>query len=307
MPMKIEQVLIVGSGTMGAQIGFQCAVRGFDTSICDVSEQALEACRGLHLRFAEMFVATMGARRGDVDAALRRISYTTDLGDAAPRADLVNESIPEDPTLKRQLFGRLGALCPPATIFTTNTSTLLPSQLADASGRPQRFLALHFANPVWHANIGEVMGHPGTDPEVVDEVVRFAEDIGMVPIRLEREQTGYVINSLLVPLLTAAQSLVTNRVATPENVDRTWMIATKMPRGPFGIMDMIGLETIYNVTAYWAEARGDDQLRRNAAYVKQRFLDAGKLGMKTGEGYYRYPDPAFAEPDFARGGGRGGH
>jgi 3-hydroxyacyl-CoA dehydrogenase len=252
-----------------------------------------------------MFTATMGSARDDVDAALGRISYTTDLADAARGADLVSESIPEDPDLKRKLYEQLRELCPPTTIFTTNTSTLLPSQLADATGRPERFLALHFANPVWHANIGEVMGHPGTDPEVIDRVVRFAAEIGMVPIRLEREQNGYVINSLLVPLLTAAQSLVTNGVSDPEDVDRTWMIATKMPRGPFGIMDLIGMETIHNVTAYWAEVRDDAQLRKNAAYIKRRFIDTGKLGIKTGEGYYSYPDPAFSNPDFVRGGASG--
>ena len=305
--MKIEKVLIVGSGTLGQQIGFQCAMRGFSTTMYDVCEQALESCRTTHRRFAEMFTATMGSARADVDAALGRISYTTDLADAARGADLVSESIPEDPDLKRQLYRRLRELCPPTTIVTTNTSTLLPSQLADATGRPERFLALHFANPVWHANIGEVMGHPGTDPEVIDRVVRFAAEIGMVPIRLEREQSGYVINSLLVPLLTAAQSLVTNGVTSPEDVDRTWMIATKMPRGPFGIMDLIGMETIYNVTTYWAEVRDDEQLRKNAAYVKRRFIDTGKLGIKTGEGYYRYPDPAFSDPGFVHGGGRGGH
>jgi 3-hydroxybutyryl-CoA dehydrogenase len=305
--MNIDKVLIVGSGTMGAQIAFQCALRGFDTAVADVSEQALEACRADHRRLAEMFVTALRAAREDVETSLRRISYTTDLAAAARDTDLVSESIPEDLSLKRQLFGRLDELCPPRTIFTTNTSTLLPSQLADASGRPDRFLALHFANPVWYANIGEVMGHPGTDPEVLDRVARFAAEIGMVPIVLSREQTGYVINSLLVPLLTAAQSLVTNAATTPEDVDRTWMIATGMPRGPFGIMDLIGLETIYNVTAYWARVRDDDQLNRNAAYLKRRFLDLGRLGLKTGEGYYSYPEPAYEAPEFLSGAERGRH
>ena len=120
----------------------------------------------------------------------------------------------------------------------------------------------------------------------------------MVPIRLEKEQNGYVINSLLVPLLCAAQALVTNGVTSHEAVDRTWMISTRMPVGPFGIMDVIGLETVYNVVAYWAEAGGDEQLRKSAAYVKQHFVDQGKLGVKTAAGYYTYSGPAYREDGF---------
>lgn len=300
--MKITKVLIAGSGTMGQQIGFQCALHGFQTTMWDVNPDALEACRQTHQRFADHHVTSLGLSRDRVGAALGRITYAADLDRASADADLVSESIPEDPQIKRSFYGGLHGLCPARTIFTTNTSTLLPSQLADATGRPDRFLALHFANPVWHANIGEVMAHPGTDPEVSDRVLRFAEEIGMVPIRLEREQSGYVINSLLVPLLTAAQSLVTNGVASPEDVDRTWMIATKMALGPCGLMDLIGMRTIYNVTAYWAEVRGDDQLRRNAAYIKQSFIDPGRLGVATGAGYYSYPGPVFKDPEFLTSG-----
>lgn len=296
--MKIERVLIVGAGTMGQQIGFQCALHGFEVAVHDTSEQALVSCLVSHRRFAELFTGARGADPESVAAALRRITYVSELADACRDVDLVSESVPEIPTTKTETYARLNELCPPRTIFTTNSSTLLPSQLAEATGRPARFLALHFANPVWEANIGEVMAHPGTDPEVFEQVVDFAKAIGMVPIRLEREQSGYVINSLLVPLLAAAQSLVSNGVTSPENVDRTWMIATKMAAGPFGIMDRIGLETIYNVTSHWAEVKRDEQLRRNAAYVKTRFLDRGKLGVKTGEGFYTYPEPAFRKPGF---------
>jgi 3-hydroxybutyryl-CoA dehydrogenase len=291
-------VLVVGAGTMGEQIGLQCAIHGFATAIHDLSDSALDRCRAGHRRIADSLMAGRGMPEEVVSAALARLTYTTDLAAACADVDLVIESVPEIPTIKAETYARLNELCPPRTIFTTNSSTLLPSQLAEATGRPERFLALHFANPVWEANIGEVMGHTGTDPVVFERVLRFAREIGLVPIRLDREQGGYVINSLLVPLLAAAQTLVSNGVTTPENVDRTWMIATKMVAGPFGIMDRIGLETIYNVTSYWAERKQDEQLRRNASYVKTRFLDRGKLGVKTGEGFYTYPEPAFRNPGF---------
>ncbi len=296
--MDIKKVLVVGTGTLGQQIGFQCAIHGFNTIMYDVSPRSIESCRDSHRRFAEMFRGERGTPRERVDAALARLSYTTDLAEAAKDADLVSESVPEVLEIKQDVYARLSKACPARTIFTTNTSTLLPSQMAQATGRPERFLALHFANQIWDHNIGEVMGHAGTAPEIFETVVAFAKAIGMVPIRIEKEQNGYIINSLLVPWLTAAQSLVTNEVAKFEDVDRTWMISTGMKAGPFGLMDVIGLETAFNVTAYWGMVRGDEQMTRNAAYLKERFVDKGKLGTKTGEGYYKYPAPAYQQADF---------
>ena len=300
MPVKIEKVLIAGAGTMGQQIGFQCAMRGFRTVTYDVSEAALESCRSNHRRFAGMHVAVLGARERDTEAALGRLEYSSELAEAARDADLVSESVPEDPEIKRRLYADLHRHCPERTILTTNSSTLVPSQLADATGRPGRFLALPFANPGRHAPIGEVMGHPGTEEAAFERVVRFAREIGMVPIPLAREHHGYVINSLLMPFLEAGLGLVADGVTSHETVDRTWMIATRMAMGPFGIMDLIGLETIYNVTAYWARVRGDRGLERSAAYLKERHVDRGRLGIKTGEGFYSYPDPAYGEPGFVR-------
>ena len=296
--MDIEKILVVGTGTLGSQIGFQCALHGYDTAMYDIDEAALARCREVHEQIGEAVRTALGTSREEITAAHERISYTTDLAEAAAQADLVSESVPENPDLKRKVFAQLGELCPPRTIFTTNSSTLLPSEIAGASGRPERFLALHFANQIWVNNVAEIMKHPGTDPDVFEEVVRFARTIGMVPIRIEKEQNGYVLNTLLVPLLGAALTLVANGIATPEDVDRTWMIAMKVPMGPFGTLDMIGLKTAYDITAYWAAKTGDRQSMKNAAYLKESFVDRGKLGLATGEGFYRYPDPAFREPGF---------
>jgi 3-hydroxybutyryl-CoA dehydrogenase len=296
--VKINKVLIFGAGTMGRQIGFQCAMHGFETVTYDINESSLKACRARHARFAELFVEGRGADQQQVEAALARISYSSDLAAAAHHVDLVSESVPEIPRIKAEVYGRLNALCPERTIFTTNTSTLLPSDIAGATGRPARFVALHFANPVWDSNIGEVMGHGGTDPEVFERVLEFASEIGMVPIRLETEASGFISNSLLVPFLMAAQGLVANGVASHRDVDRTWMVMTKMPMGPFGIMDLVGLETAHNIALHGAETRNDENMRRNAAFLKQHFVDRGKLGLKSGEGYYTYPDPAYKDDDF---------
>jgi 3-hydroxyacyl-CoA dehydrogenase len=295
--MNINKVLIVGSGTLGQQIGFQCAVHGFDTVMYDVKKDVLDSCRAIQREYGELF-RKRGKTEAEIDAALARISYTTDLAEAGRDTDLVSESVPENPNIKREVYPLLNKACPAKTIFTTNTSTLLPSEIADSTGRPDRFLALHFANEIWDRNIGEVMGHAGTDPKIFEIVVKFAKAIGMIPIRVEKEQNGYVINSLLVPWLMAAQALVANDVARPEDVDRTWMITTKMALGPFGLLDIIGLETAYNVASHWGEVKGDEQLKKNAVYLKTHFVDQNKLGVKTGEGYYKHPNPAYAQPGF---------
>ncbi|GAE48099.1 3-hydroxybutyryl-CoA dehydrogenase [Mesobacillus boroniphilus JCM 21738] len=128
-------------------------------------------------------------------------------------------------------------------MFATNTSTLLPSQFADATGRPEKFLALHFANEIWKNNTAEVMMHPGTDKEVFNDLLEFAKAIGMVALPLYKEQPGYILNSLLVPFLEAGQMLLMKEVADPETIDKTWMIATGAPKGPFAILDIVGITT----------------------------------------------------------------
>ena len=194
------------------------------------------------------------------------------------------ESIPEKLDLKRDVYARLGRLAPEKTIFATNTSMLLPSELAASTGRPERFLAMHFANQIWKHNTAEVMGHDGTDPAVYRAVVDFARQIGMEPIELHKEQRGYILNSMLTPWLDAAEFLLLDGVAEPEMIDKTWRIATGMQQGPCEIMDIIGLATVYDVNA----ASDNEKTRAAGAYLKEHYIDKGKLGRASGSGLYNY-------------------
>ena len=187
---------------------------------------------------------------------------------------------------------------PAHTVFTTNTSTLAPSALVGFVDRPEQFLALHFAIGVWDANIGEVMGHPGTDPDVFERVLTFAAEIGLVPIPIRKEQEGYIINSLLVPWCTAALDLLVSGVSDVESIDRTWMITMQSGLGPFGMMDRMGLGVVHHVATLVGEATGNAQVLDDARYLDERFIQQGHLGVTTGEGFYSYPNPAFAEPGF---------
>ena len=141
------------------------------------------------------------------------------------------------------------------------------------------------------------MAHPGTSRETLTEVTEFAVEIGMMPIPVRKEQSGYVVNTWLVPLLNAAQTLVTNGIATPEDVDRTYLVGGAR-FGPMGMLDMVGMKTAYDVLAHWGSENGDAQMSANAEYIKQHFLDKGLLGVQTGQGYYEYPNPAYQCADF---------
>ncbi len=289
----IHTVLVVGAGTMGGQIALQCAIHGLDVRLYDVSAAALESGMARVGGYARHLIAE---GRADADV-LQRLTPTTDLAAAAAAADLVSESVPEDPVIKGQVFAALHTLCPPQTIFTTNTSTLLPSMFAQASGRPERLVALHFHLPVWDANVADVMAHPDTSADVIETVTAFARRIGQIPIVAGRESSGYVFNAMLSALIDAALRLVAGGVAEVADVDRAWMGVMKMPIGPFGIIDAVGLDTVWKITDFWAGATGDPQVRANADLLRG-YIDRGRLGHKSGGGFYDYPDPAFQRDGF---------
>lgn len=282
--MSIRHVTLVGAGVLGAQIAFQTAFKGFDVSAYVPDQAALDKAGKVIGWLQRRYLQDIdGADPQALAAAAGRIRWTTDLAAAVKDADLVIEAIPEQLELKRRVYAELGRLAPAKAIFATNSSTLLPSAMADATGRPERFIALHFANEIWLHNVAEVMGHAGTDPDVFSTLVRFANDIGMVPVEIHKEKAGYVLNSLLVPLMSAASELLVDGIAEHEAIDRTWKIATGSPRGPFEIYDIVGLGTAYHISL-----AGGPKQQAFARLLKERYIDHGKLGVETGEGFYRY-------------------
>ncbi len=298
---KIQRVLIVGAGTMGLQIGFQCAAHGCDVVVHDASAEALATAPERVKAYASEIEAAGAWDHARLSGGIPRMSFVADLNEAARDVDLVSESVPEDPKLKGEVFARLHKLCPAHTIFATNTSTLVPSQFARVTGRPGQLVAFHFHTPVWASNVVDVMGHAGTSPEVVETMRAFAERIGQTPIVLAKESGGYVFNAMLSALNREALTLAANGVATPEDVDRAWMGVMKTGIGPFGIMDLIGLDTVYSITDYWAKhLMIDRQLHKNAAFLKP-FVEQGRLGRKTGRGIYEYPGAAFERKGFVSG------
>lgn len=282
---SISNVTVLGTGVLGSQIAFQAAYYGKNVTAYDITDEILETAKERFHSLSGAFVAEnyREGAEGKAAEALKRISYSSDLAAAVADADLVIEAVPENIDLKRSVYQKLAAAAPEKTIFATNSSTLLPSAIKDFTGRPDRFLALHFANHIWVHNTAEVMGSVDTDPAVYATVVEYARETGMVPIEIKKEQAGYVLNSLLVPLLDAAANLLVEGIADPETIDKTWVIGTGAPLGPFQIFDVVGLNTAYNIVIHQGEKGA-----KFAALLKENYIDKGKLGIATGEGFYTY-------------------
>jgi 3-hydroxybutyryl-CoA dehydrogenase len=258
----------------------------------------LEKGKALHREYAEHLIAQRGATPKQVDDTFARLRSTTDLATAVRDADLSSESVPESMSIKESFWREASKHAPAKTVFTTNTSTLTPSALVGFVDRPQKFLALHFAIGVWDSNIGEVMGHSGTEAAVFDSLLTFAEEIGLVPIPIRKEQSGYIINGLLVPWCTAALELLVRGVSEFQSIDRTWMITLQTGMGPFGMMDRMGLGVVYHVAKFIGETTPNTQPLDSARYLDEHFIQKGHLGVASGQGFYRYPDPAFAQDGF---------
>lgn len=311
--MDIKNVVVAGGGVLGSQIAFQSAYKGFNVKVWLRSEGSIDRAKPKFERWKNVYLQTLEAMKtnpaayargladspelsdeqiealkAQVEKAAESIVLTTSYDEAFGDADLVIEAIAEEPKQKIELYTEMQKHLPERTIVCTNSSTMLPSQFAEYTGRPEKYLALHFANEIWKNNTAEVMGHPGTDPAVYEQVAEFAGKIGMIPLRLKKEQPGYILNSMLVPFLTAAESLLANGVADPETIDKTWMLATGAPVGPFRILDIVGLVTAYNIVVMNPQASDPETTPGKIAATLKKYIDEGKTGVNAGEGFYKY-------------------
>lgn len=310
--MNIRKVVVAGGGVLGSQIAYQCAYKGFDVTVWLRSEASIGRAKPKFDRLLGIYLETLEAMKTNPAAYCRGLAakdatdeqidelkvraqqahddivYTTSYEEAAADADLVIESISENPQDKIVFYTEMAKHLPDDTIIVTNSSTMLPSAFAEYTGRPERYLALHFANEIWRNNTAEIMGHAGTDPNVYDIVVDFAERIGMIPLKLHKEQPGYILNSLLVPFLSAAEGLLATDVADVETIDKTWMLATGAPLGPFRILDVVGLTTAYNIGLLDPRSKDPNTVQGKVAALLKSYIDEGKTGINAGEGFYKY-------------------
>ena len=311
--MNIKNVVVAGGGVLGSQIAFQAAYKGFNVKVWLRMESSIGRAKPKFERVEKIYLETLQAMKTKPQAycrgladnpkltkaqideliekaahAMDQIEFTLSHEEAAKDADLVIEAIAENPTEKVEFYQAMAKYLPKSAIIVTNSSTMLPSAFAESTGRPEKYLALHFANEIWRNNTAEAMGHAGTSPEAYKEVVEFAEALGMIPLQLKKEQPGYILNSLLVPFLNSAQALLATGVADPETIDKTWQLGTGAPLGPFRILDIVGLTTAYNIVIMNPEAKDPETVPGKIAALLKEYIDAGKTGINAGEGFYKY-------------------
>ncbi|MCK9230204.1 MAG: 3-hydroxyacyl-CoA dehydrogenase NAD-binding domain-containing protein [Syntrophales bacterium] len=297
----IENILVVGAGTMGLQMAIQCAVSGCSVNVYDLHGDILSKAYEKIEDHGKRMVHGGYRTLSEVRDGLRRITLFDSLDSATKGIDMVSESVTEDPQVKKQLFTLLSEACSPKVILTTNTSTFTPSMFVKVIRYPKMFAAFHCHPPLWTTRIVDIMPHPMTSSGVVQSLTTLAERMGMIPLLLGKETSGYIYNSMLNALLKQALTLKITNVSSVRDIDRAWMGITGMTMGPFGIMDMIGIDTVCHVVEFWALRKNDDVLRACALYLKQEYLDKGYAGVKTKAGFYRYPNADFMDPEFLEG------
>ena len=279
--MTIKNVVVAGGGVLGSQIAYQAAYKGFAVTVWLRSEGSVERAKPKFEQLRQTYLATLEAMKSDPAAycrgladtpelsvdeieqlkqraqqAFEGIVFTTSYEAAAKDADLVIESMAEDAKAKIEFYEKLAPLLPERTVIATNSSTLLPGQFAKNTGRPAKYVALHFANSIWKNNTAEVMGHDGTDAAVFDGMIEFANQIRMIALPVRKEKNGYLLNSMLVPWLLSGMDLWASGVSDPKSIDIAWEHGTGAPKGPFRVIDTVGLNTAYNIVMQYQGVPG---------------------------------------------------
>ncbi len=282
--MQIQTVGVVGCGLMGSGIAQISAQAGLAVVVREVDEAQCQKGQGRIAGFLQKAVEKQKLAAEEKDRILGRIRFTTALADLAS-ADLVVEAIVENLDAKRELFAALDGLCAPATIFASNTSSLAIGDMAAATRRPERFVGLHFFNPVPLMRLVEVVRTLDTAPDVFDAACAFGAAVGKTVVRA-KDSPGFVVNLLLVPYLLDAIRALEAGVASKEDIDAGMKLGCGYPMGPFELLDFVGLDT----TLYIADIMFHEfkEYRYSAPPMLRRLVAAGRHGRKSGRGFYDY-------------------
>jgi 3-hydroxybutyryl-CoA dehydrogenase len=282
--MQIRKVGVVGLGAMGAGIAQVCVQAGVETLGREVSEELADAARARIDHYLGRGVEKGRLTAEEKEAALARLGTTTELGDLAS-CDLVIEAIVEELEAKRSLFRELETLVGPDTILATNTSALSVADIGAQTKRPERVIGMHFFNPAPVLPLVEIVGTEASSDEAVESAYAFAERIGKRPIRCA-DTPGFVVNRILIPLLNDCVRVVDEAGVTPEDLDVAMTAGVNWPIGPCALIDLIGVDVHVHASEALHAALGEPRMAPPPRLVEMR--DAGRLGRKTGEGFFRY-------------------
>lgn len=318
---NFKKIVVAGGGVLGSQIAYQAAYCGFDVTIWLRSEGSIGRCQPKLDNLKKTYIDALNlmadpvkgeanwcpglAEMGklDLDECLMKVENINvklelDMAKAVKDADLVIESMAENADDKIKFYTTLAPLLDEKTVVVTNSSTLLPSAFAKYTGRPDKYLSMHFANSIWKNNVAEIMVQDKTDKKYFDMICEFANEIRMLALPVLKEKSGYLLNSMLVPFLLSGLDLYANGISDPESIDLAWTKSTGAPKGPFKIFDTVGLTTALNIVDQYQKVPGlfkpmlsKMMMPYNFKGMKailEKYIAEGKLGMSSGEGFYKY-------------------
>lgn len=318
---NFKKIVVAGGGVLGSQIAYQAAYCGFDVTIWLRSEGSIGRCQPKLDNLKKTYIDALNLMadpvkgeanwcpglaevgKFDLDECLMKVEnidvkLELDMAKAVKDADLVIESMAENADDKIKFYTTLAPLLDEKTVVVTNSSTLLPSAFAKYTGRPDKYLSMHFANSIWKNNVAEIMVQDKTDKKYFDMICEFANEIRMLALPVLKEKSGYLLNSMLVPFLLSGLDLYANGISDPESIDLAWTKGTGAPKGPFKIFDTVGLTTALNIVNQYQKVPGlfkpmlsKMMMPYNFKGMKailEKYIAEGKLGMSSGEGFYKY-------------------
>ncbi len=299
MEEKIRKVAVVGTGLLGTQIAIQAACFGYEVSAHDPDE-------GSFNRVQQNLKASMKISGGepivpmeDWKKAANKVKFCKELEEALRDADIVIEAVPEDLELKRKVFERLDALASRGAILATNSSSIPISKIESATVRPEKCLNIHFYGLLRGVNMVDIMGGTKTTAETMEAGKAWIRSIGCVPLTVKKEILGFCFNRVWRAIKRETLYMWAEGFVDFRDIDRGWMIFTGMTQGPFGLMDNIGLDVVYDIEmVYYNESKDP---KDHPPEALKAMVDRKELGLKTGKGFYNYPDPEYSRPDFLKG------
>jgi 3-hydroxybutyryl-CoA dehydrogenase len=283
--MDVKKPFVVGAGIMGSGVGQLCAQRGYEVTVVDISDEIIEKAKGKVTGGLGRRVEKGKITQDEMDSVLSRIKWSTDLN-LAQNSDFVIEAIIENLEAKKEVYNKLDSICSPETVLATNTTALSVSEIASATPRPDKVIGMHFFNPAVIMKLVEIIRGEKTSDETIAITKNFAEALGKVPIATAKEAPAGIVSRVLGGLLNEAAIVYADGIASAEDIDEAMKLGAGLPMGPLALIDMIGLDIHLAKMEILYEKLKDE--RYKPLEIIRKMIAEGKLGKKSGEGFYKY-------------------
>jgi 3-hydroxybutyryl-CoA dehydrogenase len=291
--MVISKVCIIGSGFLGTQIGVLSAKHGYAVSMQDISSKALNYSEKSVEKYIKQWIDNGEITIFQGKQIKNRLSHTLKIEEAVQDSGLIIEAVVENLDIKRKVFKNLDKLCDPSVLISTNSSSIRISRIEDVTHHPERLLNMHFYSYPWSRCVLELMKGTYTSDEVIERAKEFSKSLGVYPLVVLKESTGFIFNRIWRAIKKESLNVVNDGVASFEDVDRAWMALYNTEIGPFGMMDRVGLDVVRDIELIYLEESGDPSNEPPKILLDK--ISKGDLGVKTGKGFYTYPNPKYTK------------